>query len=196
MLLLGVLFYMAVRNKNNKIKLHEAISELKTLKGQLLPATLGDGIRNREKVDARPLSTQHLQDKLRREWLDIYYSMEDLPAVSEQILMSDAYKEIVRRLENGKNISPQSPLWGEIGKTVKDCFPDFEHRLRILMGRKPKRDEYRTALLIKCGMTSSQTARLFSVVKSAINYRRKSLVGALFGVEKEVQILDYIIRIL
>ncbi len=195
-LLLGVLFYMAVRNKNNKIKLHEAISELKTLKGQLLPATLGDGIRNREKVDARPLSTQHLQDKLRREWLDIYHSMEDLPAVSEQILMSDAYKEIVRRLENGKNISPQSPLWGEIGKTVKDCFPDFEHRLRILMGRKPKRDEYRTALLIKCGMTSSQTARLFSVVKSAINYRRKSLVGALFGVEKEVQILDYIIRIL
>ena len=195
-LLLGGLFYMAVRNKNNKIKLHEAISELKTLKGQLLPATLSDGIRNREKVDARPLSTQRLQDELRREWLDIYHSMADLPAVSEQILMSDAYKEIVRRLENGKNISPQSPLWSEIGKTVRDCFPDFEHRLRILMGRKPKRDEYRTALLIKCGMTSSQTARLFSVVKSAINYRRKSLAGSLFGVEKEVQILDYIIRIL
>ena len=195
-LLLGVVFYLALRSKNNKIQLHEAINELKTLKGQLMPPAHCREVGDRKNDSPLALSTQDLQDELRREWLDVYHSMTDLPAVSTQILMSDAYKEIQSRAEIGKVIPPHSPLWGKIGNTVRECFPDFDRRLRILMGRKPKTDEYRMALLIKCGMTSTKSARLFSVVKSSINYRRKNLAESLFGVENKVKILDYIIRIL
>ena len=200
-LLLVLVFYFAIRSKNNKIKLHEAINELRTLKAQLMPPSSNSESKNEENEKLNDenahhysLSTHDLQNELRREWLEIYNTMTDPPVISNEILASDAYKELVSRIGNEKNVPSNSPLWKEIEQAILNISPDFDQRLKILMGRKPKTDEYHLVLLIKCGISSTQSAKLFSVVKSAVNYRRKILAKSLFGSEDEVKALDYIIR--
>ena len=200
-LLLALVFYFAIRSKNNKIKLHEAINELRTLKAQLMPPSSNSESKNEENEKLNDenahhyaLSTHDLQNELRREWLEIYNTMTDPPVISNEILASDAYKELVSRIGNEKNVPSNSPLWKEIEQAILKISPDFDQRLKILMGRKPKTDEYHLALLIKCGISSTQSAKLFSVVKSAVNYRRKILAKSLFGSEDEVKALDCIIR--
>lgn len=200
-LLLALVFYFAIRSKNNKIKLHEAINELRTLKAQLMPPSSNSESKNEENEKLNDenahhysLSTHDLQNELRREWLEIYNTMTDPPVISNEILASDAYKELVSRIGNEKNVPSNSPLWKEIEQAILKISPDFDQRLKILMGRKLKTDEYHLALLIKCGISSTQSAKLFSVVKSAVNYRRKILAKSLFGSEDEVKALDCIIR--
>lgn len=199
------------RNKSRIIELHAALANIEKLKKKLnsiestsVPdAQLKENVIRTEPDDAptdadatieAANNEDILRHQIREELLLLSKRPEGRKEVSSFILTSSAYMEIQERVAKNMPVPDSDPLWNEIEAVVTECAPNFKENLNLLTLGKLKTHEFHTALLIKCGISPTHMAILFSKSKSAMGSRRESLCRKIFDKKMEPKVFDMIIR--
>lgn len=190
-LLISMIIILALRNRRNKLllRLNQTINELNQLREDTVDLTSDK--RNSQIVKSDDV--QQLRNQINFQIQLLTEQNKNIP-ISQEILNSDIYKKIKDYLAKGKPISESSEIWAELDSIVCHAYPRFRKRVYLLADQKLKEPEYRLLLLIKSGITPTQTLTLLGRTKGAISYRRKRLNEVLFGGEIDLTQIDDVIR--
>lgn len=120
-------------------------------------------------------SVQNLRDRLVNELSTLCRSRKNRQPLSPLIAESEAYAALQDYIRDESTIPDSSPVWDELRKAISKASPDFEERVRLLSGGRPKDLGYRLMLLIKCGVTPSQLCFLVGRTKGSLSYQRRML---------------------
>lgn len=93
-------------------------------------------------------------------------------------------------------LSEDDPLWSELHQVATRACPSMTSRLRELIGAEPSRIDMQTVILIKCGLSPSQTAHLVTRPQEVLTSRRRRLCHKILGDGVETHALDSVIRLL
>ena len=195
-----VLLWINFKRRKQRLLLYEALDDVERLKKELfernkivetckedppalVPATSND-------------STEDLRIRLRNELLSIYNSGKKYSGVSTGILQSEAYLSLQAFISEEKVIPAQSTLWKKLESAVTESSPNFKSNLHLLTGGNLSVQDYRLALLIKCGVTPTQLISLLGRTKGTISYRRETLCYRVFEEKLGSKVIDGIIRLL
>lgn len=137
-------------------------------------------------------------EKLMKELMCIYEKSigEGKNPIPDSILKSPTYLRLIDCIKNEKGIENNKELWQDIESMVREAFPDFMERLRLLSAGKLSVQEEQTALLIKCGFRLKDIADLLGKTQSTIGSRRTSIAKKMFGEKREVKMIDKFIRLM
>ncbi|MBD5345676.1 MAG: hypothetical protein HDR92_00905 [Bacteroides sp.] len=91
-------------------------------------------------------------------------------------------------------IAPQSDLWVRMEEWVLSESADFTEKLTLLAGAPLTTDDYRLALMIRCGATPTDLTTLLGRDKSTVSKRRKALCISLFREKGDLRTMDSLIR--
>lgn len=176
-----VILYLKNRNQKNLIQLHIALETIDKLKINIDsnaadPEIEVNALRNRLRA-----SIEDLNDKAHVE-------------VPSSILQSQVYSTLQDYIHQKKGIPDNSNLWADLENVVLACSPNFKKYIQILLNGNISVADYRTALLIKCNISSTNMSYLFQLTRTAINSRRTSISKKLFGESMGVKIGDALIR--
>lgn len=196
--LIIVIISMRFFHKTQKFKLIEEINKLRTLKnsidlsidnetsadypnietGASLP-NIKPNCDNTATILTHPMlegmskNNDDLREQLRLELLDL--SEKANLKTNYQIFESDAYRELQTLIKEEAHIEADNPLWQKMEETVLSVSPKFKSHLQILTGGTLRQQDFRTALLIKFGVTPTQMTTLLCKTKGTISSRREQL---------------------
>ena len=186
------------RNKSELLRLHEEIETLRRIKERISDNVLQVS-ENVERIPAlqENLSADKsgLRERRRAELIEIYNASKD-KKVDERIVLSETRAKLEQYIKQQKNITGEDPMWQEIEMCVLNVSPEFHTTLLLLSGGRLNTKEYRTALLIKCGVTPTQMKTLLNLEKGSISSRRASLSMKIFDEKRELRYVDGLIRAL
>ena len=200
-LLILIIIILLIKNHNKTIliQLRSANDKINLLKQQLdnenQNSNLKDNIPFSEK-DLNKNSIEELRNQLRQQLIEIYNTGKEKIQIGENIYKSNIYKELRNYINEGKIINHDSDLWNEINSLIQDISPNFESRLRLLTGNNLTVNDYRTAMLLKLGITPSEMKILFGRAKNTISTRRELLGKKIYDKKINNEIIDGVIRIL
>jgi hypothetical protein len=143
-----------------------------------------------------PSNIPKLRTQLRNKLTELAKSKKQPKTVENAITTSEAFATLRCYIKSGKSIKDDDGLWDLIEGTVLACSPDFKINLKLLTDGKLSLSDFRTALLIRCGITPSELSILFGRSKGAISSRRESLCYKVFDENLGVKTIDDIIRLL
>ncbi len=194
-IILGLIFlsiFLYRRSLNNQMSLVIAQKELR--KKRLVIENLKDQI-DQSTLAPVTKSEQELREELRERILLQYESTEgkDRP-LHDNLLQSDVLNSLRSYIRQEKSISNNDSLWRQLKNCVEENYPSFKPHLVRLTAGKLTEDEYRTALLIKCGVKTTQLTKLLDITKSGIMSRRLGLSIKMFDRKISTNALDSIIR--
>lgn len=109
---------------------------------------------------------------------------------------SEGRKIIEEAVARDEAISQLSELWGRMEKWVARESAGFADKLAALKGAPLSTDEYRLALMIRCGATPTDLTILLGRDKSTVSKRRKALCLTLFKENGDLRTMDTLIRML
>lgn len=118
------------------------------------------------------------------------------PEIEQEILLSDAYKELNSLITQKQVLAENSKLWSKLEKEINAVSPKFRSKLTLLSGGKLSEQELHTAILIRCGVKPSQMSILQARAHGTIVSRRHALGIKLLGEKKDTKTIDLIIRML
>lgn len=185
-----------INRKKQQLRLHEALDNISKLKSSLNNHTLAESSENSPKDIAKETTTESLRNRLRDELLGMYNHNNERVEISSAILQSEAYKELQSYVTTGKIIPLDSQLWGLLESAVIESSPKFKSNLQLLTGGNLSTQDYRLALLIKCGVTPTQMISLLGRTKGTVSYRREALCYKVFDQKLGTKVIDGIIRLL
>lgn len=110
--------------------------------------------------------------------------------VSDAILKSDTYMRLREYIRENKSLHETDGIWQELEQLIEQIFPGFKSNLWKFSDGKATAVEVQVALLIKCGISPSEMAKLLNRAKNTISTRRKSLFVKIFGKDRDPKILD------
>lgn len=195
-----VLLWINFMRRKQRLLLYEALNDVERLKKELFERN--NIVEASNEVPKEPVlaasddSTEDLRIRLRNELLSIYNSGKKHSGVSAGILQSEAYLSLQTFISENKVIPEQSPLWKKLESAVTESSPNFKSNLNLLTGGKLSVQDYRLALLIKCGATPTQLISLLGRTKGTISYRRETLCYRVFEEKLGSKVIDSIIRLL
>lgn len=195
---IAMTIYMRMRNQNTTMKLKGALSNIALLRQQLAMAQLGLSKDNND-ITSSIINTediQQLREQLRTELTKLYDDGKDQMEIAPAILDSDAYKKIQELISQEKPIGDDSKLWAKLEAAIKKSSPNFQTHISLLTGGKLTKQELRTAMLIKVGVTPTQMLTLLARSKGTISSRRESICFKVFGEKRANKVIDGIIRLL
>lgn len=181
-----------INRKKQQLRLHEALDNISKLKSSL-------NARNPDcesKAVVKDTTTESLRNRLRDELLGIYNTDKKQREIPAAILQSEAYKELQSYIASGKIIPLDSQLWESMEAAVVGSSPNFKYNLQLLTGGNLSAQDYRLALLIKCGVTPTQLISLLGRTKGTVSYRREALCYKVFDQKLGSKVIDGIIRLL
>jgi hypothetical protein len=173
------------------LKLHIALENINKLTEKL-------NIKSQEEATTvvKTGNVAELRLQLRNKLIELAQSNQQPKTVDSAIICSAAYAELRNLIDSEKNIKEDDELWGKLEATVLGCAPNFKTNLQLLTGGKLSRSDYRTALLIRCGITPSEMAILLGRSKGTISSRRESLCYKVFDEKLGTKAIDSIIHLL
>lgn len=169
-----VVLYYRYRSNETQLKLHQALENMSKLRELL------DQERNARSTAGTAASdgtesVQNLRDRLANELSTLCRSRKNRPPLSPLIAESEAYAALQNYIRTESTIPDSSPLWDGLRKAISKASPDFDERVRLLSGGRPKDLGYRLMLLIKCGVTPTQLCFLVGKTKGTLSYQRRML---------------------
>lgn len=185
-----------IGRKKQQLRLHEALDNISKLKASLSNHNSTDNSDSEPKVIAKETTTESLRNRLRDDLLSIYNKDKKQGEIPSAILKSEAYKELQSYVAGGKVIPLDSLLWEQMEAAVMECSPNFKYNLQLLTGGNLSSQDYRLALLIKCGITPTQMISLLGRTKGTVSYRREALCYKVFDQKLGSKVIDGIIRLL
>jgi hypothetical protein len=193
------------RNKSQLLQLHEAINNVNLLRQTLNKSGYKEPTLNLEQgsqltlepyLDNSAPNIKDLRIRLREELLSLRYTVDQSYSVSPIILESQVYEKILEYIKKDRIISEKDPLWDELEEIVLRSSPGFKYRLHLLTGGKLKSSDFHLALLIKCGISSTNMSTIVGRAKSTIAYRKDALEFKVFDKKLGTGVIDGIIRLL
>lgn len=184
-----------ISRKKQQLRLHEALDNISKLKSSLNNHNLPDSS-DSAKYIAKETTTESLRNRLRDDLLSIYNKDKKQGEIPSVILKSEAYSELQSYVAVGKIIPLDSQLWEQMEAAVIECSPNFKYNLQLLTGGNLSSQDYRLALLIKCGITPTQMTSLLGRTKGTVSYRREALCYKVFDQKLGSKVIDGIIRLL
>ncbi|MDE7350071.1 MAG: hypothetical protein K2N25_03310 [Muribaculaceae bacterium] len=179
-----VLLWMTFKRRKQRLLLYEALDHVEQLKKELFERNNIVKTSKEEPpvsvMTSTEDSTEDLRIRLRNELLSIYNSGKKYSGVSTGILQSEAYLSLQAFISEDKVIPAQSPLWKKLESAVTESSPNFKSNLHLLTGGNLSVQDYRLALLIKCGVTPTQLISMLGRTKGTISYRRETLCYRVF----------------
>lgn len=112
------------------------------------------------------------------------------------LLATAAHAKLMDYVNGNRVIVSKSPFWEEIESAVAEFYPQFKSRLLYLSDNELKPDLYHLALLIKMGITPTDTCILVGKTKGTVSYWRKNLLKSLLNEDLSSRQLDSLINIL
>ena len=198
--------YLKNKNKSQLVELHEAINIVNTLQRELHvtrdncdDSSGSVQISSPESAISQDRHSPNIQDlrvRLREELLSIRSMGNQSYSVSPIILESQAYEKILEYIKEDRIIPDKNPLWVELEEVVLKSSPQFKYRLNLLTGGKLKPSDFHLALLIKCGISSTNISALVGRAKSTVAYRKDALGFKVFDQKMGTGVIDDIIRLL
>jgi tetratricopeptide (TPR) repeat protein len=190
MLLMVALLILRIRYKNKVIQLHIALENINQLTEKF-----------KIKLQNSPVyvnsnNVSELRVQLRNKLIELATSDKQPTSIEPDILCSSAYTSLRSHIDNGSSITRDDALWAELENVILQCSPNFKINLRLLTGGKLSSSDYKTALLIRCGITPSEMAILFVKSKGAISSRREYLSYKIYDKKLGTKIIDKLIRLL
>ena len=185
-----------INRKKQQLRLHEALDNVSELKSSLNNNSSADSSESQPKDIAKETTTESLRNRLRSELLGIYNKDKRQVEIPSAILKSEAYKELQSYVASGKIIPLDSQLWEQVESAVIESSPNFKYNLQLLTGGNLSSQDYRMALLIKCGITPTQMIFLLGRTKGTVSYRREALCYKVFDQKLGSKVIDGIIRLL
>lgn len=185
-----------INRKKQQLRLHEALDNISELKSSLNNNSSADSGESEPKDIAKETTTESLRNRLRSELLGIYNKDKRQVEIPSAILKSEAYKELQSYVASGKIIPLDSQLWEQVESAVIESSPNFKYNLQLLTGGNLSSQDYRMALLIKCGITPTQMISLLGRTKGTVSYRREALCYKVFDQKLGSKVIDGIIRLL
>lgn len=185
-----------INRKKQQLRLHEALDNISELKSSLNNNSSADSGESEPKDIAKETTTESLRNRLRSELLGIYNNDKKQVEIPSTILKSEAYKELQSYVASGKIIPLDSQLWEQVESAVIESSPNFKYNLQLLTGGNLSSQDYRMALLIKCGITPTQMISLLGRTKGTVSYRREALCYKVFDQKLGSKVIDGIIRLL
>lgn len=140
-------------------------------------------------------SVDELKEELRKQ-VSTFLENVGSTCVSPIILEDDAYKNVVKRLEEGKPLAGKENLWEDLRECVERNFPQFNTRLQILIGKRLKPLQYQVAVLMKCGFSPNETGILLCKERSTITYYRKFFITSICHPNIDSNKLEDVMRFL
>lgn len=203
-ILIIILLWSKYRQQRTINDLRTQLENIRILKKRIYIPNTDTDKESVDENDACPTSgndsqtKNFLRDRLRKELLQIYESKggDDGIKVNDSILVSTTYKDLIKKIENNKEIKEDSSFWDELEKVILKASPDFIANLHLLMGGKLTTTELHTAFLIKCGIKPAQMSIIFGRSKSAIVSRRDTLSMKGFDRKLGTKMIDGLIRLL
>lgn len=115
--------------------------------------------------------------------------------VSDRIKNSSVYSALKARIDGRQCLSEDDPLWAQLESAVFDVSPDFKNIFYCIVGdSQVSVDEYRTALLIKCGFTPSKIGILMNISKGGVASRKIRMTKKIFNENLGAKVLDRSLR--
>ena len=115
--------------------------------------------------------------------------------VSDRIKNSSVYSALKARIDGRQCLSEDDPLWARLESAVFDVSPDFKNIFYCIVGdSQVSVDEYRTALLIKCGFTPSKIGILMNISKGGVASRKIRMTKKIFNENLGAKVLDMSLR--
>lgn len=176
-----VILYLKNRNQKNLLQLHIALETIDKLKINIDSNAADPEIEVNALRDRLRASIEELNDKAHIE-------------VPSSILQSQVYSALQDYIHQKKGIPDNSNLWADLENVVLACSPNFKKYIQILSNGNISVADYRTALLIKCNISSTNMSYLFQLTRTTINSRRTSLSKKLFGESMSSKLGDALIR--
>lgn len=127
---------------------------------------------------------------------ELTMSADSKAGVDARLLKSEMYWMLKKKIKNEDAINDNNEFWDVLENEILKSSPLFRQRLELLSGGKMRTTDYRTAMLVKCGITPTEISKLMSRSKSAISNRRKTMGFVWFGKEMNPIQVDKIIRCL
>ena len=189
LILVVVILSLKNHNKKNVIELRTALQNIEKLEQSL-------GQFHTETPEDSTDTAEQLREKLRTKLYSIYESNNDSKEIPLELLQSEAYKNLLKMISEGKELKDFDRLWTELEETLSKCSPKFRENLQLLVGGKLSSYDLHTAILIKYGVTPTQMAVLLNRSKGTISSRRESLSIRIFDKKIGVRVIDGIIRLL
>lgn len=189
-----IILYLRYRRKTLLLRLHNAIHEIGLLRESLSSENdAADAV-----VDNRPAQPASELDVLRARLLRQIHLLEEQsegkPSADSAFLKSKMARTLSQYVADNKPIPDRSPIWDELEQNVLSESPHFRDHLLLLAGAKLKNQDYRVALLIRCGVSPSQMTILLGCTKGTISYRRRHLCELIMGDSSAGLSIDSIIR--
>ena len=183
---------LRIRHKSLQVRLHQTLQVLEQLRSanpavSSLPGSLP--VHHDNSIDS-------LRDQIRLQAEAIANANPSGAVISQHILNSEPYQELLSHLREHSPVHEDSGLWQRLQTVILETSPNFRKNLHLLVGHDLKPQDYQTIMLIKCGMNSTQIATLTGRTKATISYRRRQLRSLLFSDRIDPKDLDHIIQAL
>lgn len=187
-----VLFLLHQRKKSKHLlfnvnkELRHNISTINKLKQQL----------NNNSETGTQMESESIDDLRKRILLLYETNQNNIPSLPDNLINSDIYHLILTHLRQENPINNNDSLWESLKELINSTFPTFKPTLVKLSAGKLTEEEFRTTLLIKIGIQTSDIAKLLAKSKGSIISRRHSLSFKMFGKKLGTQATDTIIKLL
>lgn len=188
-LLIIVALYYKYRSQRRKIKLNEALENIKILKAQLQELT---ETKTQDNANDKALA---LKDKLKNQLIEAANATTGIYPVPTELAATPIYAYLKNKIKN-KEPLPDKFSWIKLQEAIDTAFPEWKQSLRILAGTNIKPDTIKTILLIKCGFTPTELTLLLALSKGSISSRRMEISKKLLGGKYPLHIIDSVIRLL
>lgn len=204
---LGVSLLLYVRLQKKKNQLENALSVIANLEYKNAKCISNDSniesglchnlslLDNGKSNDGLKKTIENLRENLINRIISLADSLDKI-VVHESILNSDVYSYLQNNLKHSISIEYDHKFWEDLEQAVLAVSPDFIQNLNILSGGKLSSFDIHTALLMKCGMSSSHIATLCGRRVNTISTRRKSICKRLFDEKIRLSDLDKLISLL
>ena len=183
---------LRIRHKSLQVRLHQTLQVLEQLRSanpavSSLPGSLP--VHHDNSIDS-------LREQIRLQAEAIANANPSGAVISQHILNSEPYQELLSHLREHSPVHEDSGLWERLQTVILDSSPNFLKNINLLIGHNLKPQDYQTLMLIKCGMNPTQLSTLTGRAKGTISYRRRQLRSLLFSDQIDPKNLDHIIQAL
>lgn len=201
LLSLVCILYLKYRNKSHQLQIQQTNEIVNQLREELkyYEAELSKNISeyiSRPDIDTTSPKIQQLREKLFEKYKSLSSALKTRYVVPNTILESEAYKKIQKFIKDDRVIPDSNPVWQELENAISETSPDFIHLLRVLSNGSISKQEIYLTLLIKCGISTTNIAKLLGITKQGIVYRKNNIINKIFGEKLERGAFDSIIHLL
>lgn len=107
---------------------------------------------------------------------------------------SEPYRKLRVCIEDKKALPGDASFWDQLCNEISLHYPSFTDTFLILCDDNISVRNLRLMMLIKCGITPSQSCILLSREKGTVSYHRKQLRDTLFGDGVNLKDMDKLIH--